>query len=98
MSAPGRKGFLLPGINRPFEHDGDRYLIECEDQGAEEAAFDLRVVRGGAQIIWSKRVSYEDLLERDDLSEGELEHELATRMEKVVQTARAAVERGKLGA
>jgi hypothetical protein len=96
MSAPGRKGFLLPGINRVFEHDGDRFLIECEDQGTDEAAFDLRVVRGGSQI-WSKRVSYEDLLNQEDLSEGELEHELATRMEKLVHTARAAVERGKLG-
>jgi len=100
MTEPGRKGFLLPGINRPFEHDGQRYLIECEDQGVGEAAFDLRLVRGGSQI-WSKRVSYKDLLDRDDLSQGEggeLEHELAARMEKLVQTTRVAVERGKLGA
>lgn len=97
MTESGRKGFLLPGINRPFDHDGHRYLIECEDQGVDEAAFDLRLVRGGSQI-WSKRVSYKDLLDKDDLSEGELEHELAARMEKLVQTTRAAVERGKLGA
>jgi len=91
-----KTGPVLPGINRPFEHGGERYLIECEDQGRGEAAVDLRVIRGGSQI-WSKRISYADLLERDDLSEGELEHELATRVEKLIQTVRAAVERGKLG-
>jgi len=91
-----KTGPVLPGVNRPFEHDGDRYLIECEDQGRAEAAIDLRVIRGGSQI-WSKRISYADLLERDGLSEGELEHELAGRVEKLIQTVRVAVERGKLG-
>ncbi len=91
-----KSGPVLPGINRPFEHDGDRYLIECEDQGRDEAAIDLRVIRGGSQI-WSKRLSYADLVERDDLSEAELKHELAGRVEKLVQTVRVAVERGKLG-
>lgn len=95
MTEPDRKGFLLPGINRPFEHDGHQYLVECEDQGTGEAAFDLRLVRGGSQI-WSKRISYQDLLDQDGLAEGELEHDLAARMEKLVQTTRAAVERGKL--
>jgi hypothetical protein len=89
-------GFLLPGINRVYEHDGSRYLIECEDQGTDLAAFDVRVIRSGS-LLWSKRVSYQDLLERD-AAEGETEHELAARAEKTVQTVQAAIARGKIGA
>lgn len=85
---------LLPGINRVFEHDGSRYLIECEDRGTAEAAFEIRVIRSGSQL-WSRRVEYGDLLERE-LPESELEHELAARAEKTVQTVQAAIARGKI--
>lgn len=86
---------LLPGINRVYEHDGSRWLIECEDRGTEAAAFEVRVVVGGSQL-WSRRVEYADLLARD-LPEPELEHELAARAEKTIQTVQAAIARGKIG-
>lgn len=96
MERTGRPGGpLLPGINRVHERDGARYLVECEDRGLEEAAFEVRVIRDGSQL-WSKRVPYQDLLERE-LPETELEHELGARAEKTVQTVRAAIDRGKLG-
>lgn len=89
---------LLPGINRVLEHDGARYLVECEDRGTEEGAFEVRVVRDGSQL-WSRRFPYQDLLDRrsDGLSESELEHELAGRAEKTLQTVQAAIARGKIG-
>jgi len=86
---------LLPGINRVYEHDGSRYLIECEDRGTGEAAFEVRVIRSGSQL-WSKRIEYADLVERE-LSEAGLEHELAARAEKTIQTVQAAIAKGKLG-
>ncbi|MFP3939237.1 MAG: hypothetical protein ACLF0P_02925 [Thermoanaerobaculia bacterium] len=88
-------GPVLPGINRVFEHEGSRYLIECEDRGTGEAAFELRVIRGGSQL-WSRRVEYGDLVAKE-LGEGELEHELTGRVEKAIQTVQAAIARGKLG-
>lgn len=86
---------LLPGINRVFEHDGSRYLVECEDRGTAEAAFEVRVIRGGSQL-WSRRIEYGDLLERE-LPETELEHELAARAEKTIQTVQAAIAKGRIG-
>ena len=86
---------LLPGINRVVEQDGSRYLVECEDRGTAEGAFEVRVVRDGSQL-WSRRFPYQDLLERE-LAETELEHELAGRAEKTIQTVQAAIARGKLG-
>jgi hypothetical protein len=86
---------LLPGINRVYEHDGSRYLIECEDRGTAEAAFEVRVICAGSQL-WSKRIEYSDLVEREP-SEAELEHELAARAEKTLQTVQAAIARGKIG-
>jgi hypothetical protein len=85
---------VMPGINQVVEHDGARFLIECEDRGRTEAAFELRVIRGGS-LLWEKRVPYEDLLARE-LSEGELGHELAARAEKTIQTVRAAIARGRI--
>lgn len=93
MSRPDRP--LLPGINRVLEHEGVRYLVECEDRGVAEAAFEVRVIRDGSQL-WSRRVPYQDLVEKG-LPETELEHELATRAEKTLQTVQAAIARGKLG-
>ncbi len=90
-----KTGPVLPGINHVVEHDGARFLIECEDRGRSEAAFELRVIRGGS-LLWEKRVSYEDLLARDP-AEGELEHELAARAEKAIQTVQAAIARGRIG-
>lgn len=96
MERTGRPGGpLLPGINRVHEHDGARYLIECEDRGLGEAAFEVRVIRDGSQL-WSRRVPYQDLVDRE-LPETELEHELAARAEKTLQTVQAAIARGKLG-
>lgn len=86
---------LLPGINRIHEHEGVRYLVECEDRGLGEAAFEVRVIRDGSQL-WSRRVPYQDLVDRD-LPETELEHELAARAEKTLQTVQAAISLGKLG-
>lgn len=86
---------LLPGINRVHEHDGSRYLIECEDRGTAEAALEVRVIRGGSQL-WSRRIEYRDLVERE-LPETDLEHELAARAEKTIQTVQAAIARGKIG-
>lgn len=86
---------LLPGINRVYEHDGSRYLIECEDRGTAEAAFEVRVVRSGSQL-WSRRVEYGDLVERE-LPETELEHELGARAEKTIQTVQAAIAKGRIG-
>jgi hypothetical protein len=86
---------LLPGINRVVEQEGSRYLVECEDRGTSEGAFEVRVVRDGSQL-WSRRFPYQDLLERE-LPETELEHELAGRAEKTIQTVQAAIARGKLG-
>lgn len=86
---------LLPGINRVLEHDGSRYLVECEDRGTAEAAFEVRVIRGGSQL-WSRRIEYRDLLERE-LPETELEHELAARAEKTIQTVQAAIAKGRIG-
>lgn len=86
---------LLPGINRVVEHEGARYLVECEDRGTGEGAFEVRVIREGSQL-WSRRFPYQDLLERE-LPESELEHELAGRVEKTIQTVHAAIARGKIG-
>jgi hypothetical protein len=85
---------LLPGINRVYEHDGSRYLIECEDRGTTEAAFEVRVIRGGSQL-WSRRIEYADLV-GEKLSDTEIEHELAARAEKTIQTVQAAIARGKI--
>lgn len=86
---------LLPGINRVYEHDGTRYLIECEDRGTAEGAFEVRVIRAGNQL-WARRIEYGDLL-AGDASEAELERDLAARAEKTIQTVQAAIAKGKLG-
>lgn len=87
---------MLPGINHVLEHDGERYLVECEDLGTEKAAFELRISSGG-NLLWQKRLSYQDLVDQERAAQ-ELEGEVRARMERTVQTARAAVVQGKVKA
>jgi len=85
---------MIVGVNRVCEHEGREYHIQAEDLGVEAAVFEMRVYLAGS-VLWRKRVSYADLLEK---SLGRLEQDEALRaqMEKMLQTVRAAIVKGKL--
>jgi hypothetical protein len=87
---------MLPSINHVLEHDEIRYLIECEDLGRDKAAFEVRISAGG-NLLWHKRLSYQELL-AGRATAGELELEVRARMERTVETAKAAVAQGKVEA
>jgi len=85
---------MIVGVNRVCEHEGREYHIQAEDLGVEAAVFEVRVYLAGS-VLWRKRISYNDLLEK---SLGRLEQEevLRAQMEKMLQTVRAAIVKGKL--
>lgn len=89
---------MLPGINRLLEHEGAEYLIECEDLGEGSAAFEIRIIlKGKGSLLWQKQVSYRDLLGQG-LDAAEVARLLREQMERTVETASAAVVKGKLAA
>ncbi|MEM8961444.1 MAG: hypothetical protein AAGD38_08205 [Acidobacteriota bacterium] len=85
---------MITGINKVFEHAGSAFHIQAEDLGAEAAAFEVRVYDAGS-VLWQKRISYQDLLDQN-LDKKEREQQLHGRMEKLVLTVEAAIERGKI--
>lgn len=86
---------MVPGMNRVLEHEGVRYLVECEDLGVEKAAFEVRISAGG-NLLWQKRLSYQEVVD-EGAAGGPLEAEVRARMERAAQTAGAAVAQGKVG-
>ena len=88
---------MLPSINRVLEHDGTQYLVECEDLGSPTDAFELRISRKGeGSLLWRKQLSYKELL-GEELPADRLALRLRERMARAVETASAAVVKGKIG-
>lgn len=86
---------MITGINRIFDHEGRKFHIQCEDLGDEVAAYEIRVYDAGT-VLWLKRMSYADLVERK-LPQHEHEHELRIQMDKTIKTVEAAIAKGKIG-
>jgi len=85
---------MLSGVNRVYPHDGKEYHLQAEDLGVEQASFEVRVYDGGS-VLWSKRISYADVLARK-LSREDQDEALRSLMEKTLQTVQAAIAKGKL--
>lgn len=78
---------MIRGIDRFVEHEGRRYLVECEDLGTRQRRFEVRVLEEGA-ILWSRSFTYEVPAR----SSGRTLREV---MEKVFWVTRAAIARGR---
>jgi hypothetical protein len=87
---------MIVGLNRVYQHDGREYHVQIEDLGAEAGSYEVRVYEKGS-ILWRKRVSYTDLVQRG-LPRIEQEEALRALMEKTVATVQAAIAKGKLEA
>jgi len=85
---------MIVAVNKVYEHEGKQYHLQAEDLGETEACFEVRVYDQGT-VLWQKRVSYAELLQKR-LPREELERELHTLMEKTVHTVQAAIAKGKL--
>lgn len=85
---------IITGINRIYEHQGRRFHVQCEDLGSDVAAYEIRVYDGGS-VLWLKRISYSDLVEKK-LAQDEHERILRQQMEKTIQTVQAAIAKGKI--
>jgi hypothetical protein len=85
---------VIVGLNRVISHAGKDYHLQVEDLGLEAAVFDVRAYDGGS-LLWHKRMSYADLVQRA-LSREETERELRALMEKTLHTLEAAIVKGKL--
>lgn len=85
---------IITGINRIYEHEGRRFHVQCEDLGSDVAAYEIRVYDGGS-VLWLKRISYSDLVEKK-LDQEEHERTLRLQMEKTIQTVQAAIAKGKI--
>lgn len=78
---------MIRGIDRFVEHEGRRYLVECEDLGTKQRRFEIRVLEEGA-ILWSKSFTYE-------VPERRVGHGLREVMERAFWTTLAAISRGR---
>ena len=85
---------MIVGVNRVCEHEGREYHIQAEDLGVEAGVFEVRVYLAGS-VLWRKRISYADLLEKG-LGRLEQDEALRAQMEKMLHTVRAAILKGKL--
>jgi len=85
---------MIVGMNRRVEHEGRQFHVQVEDLGEARACFEVRLHEGGG-IVWSKQVSYRDILDRG-LPRAEQDDAVRASMEKMLHTVGAAVDRGKL--
>ncbi|OFV85751.1 MAG: hypothetical protein A2V74_02410 [Acidobacteria bacterium RBG_16_70_10] len=85
---------MILAVNKVCEHEGKQYHLQAEDLGAEAACFEVRIFERGT-VLWQKRVSYTDILERR-LPREEQDVAVHALMEKTVHTVEAAIARGKL--
>jgi hypothetical protein len=85
---------MIIGVNRAYVHEGREYHVQCEDLGAEHAAFEVRVYDKGT-VLWHKRVPYAEIVARN-LPKIEFEETLRSLMEKTIHTVQAAIAKGKL--
>jgi hypothetical protein len=85
---------MIVGLNLKVEHDGRQFHIQVEDLGEARACFEVRLHEGGG-ILWSKQVSYQDVLSQG-LPKNEQDDAIRASMEKMLHTAATAVARGKL--
>ncbi len=85
---------MIVGMNRRVEHEGRQFHVQVEDLGEARACFEVRLHEGGG-IVWSKQVSYRDILDRG-LPRDEQDDAVRASMEKMLHTVGAAVDRGKL--
>jgi hypothetical protein len=85
---------MIVGLNLRIEHDGRQFHIQVEDLGEARACFEVRLHEGGG-ILWSKQVSYQDIVGQG-LPKAEQDDAIRASMEKMLHTAATAVARGKL--
>lgn len=78
---------MIRGIDRFVEHEGRRYLVECEDLGTRKRRFEVRVLEQG-EVLWTRSFSYE-------VPPRGARHSLREVMERVYWTTRAAIARGR---
>jgi hypothetical protein len=86
---------VLAAINRIYEHDGRTYHVQTEDLGTDERCFEVRVFEQGS-VLWHKRVTYGEVLERH-LPRAETEEQIHALMDKTIHTVEAAIAKGKIG-
>jgi hypothetical protein len=85
---------VIVGVNRVYTHAGKDYHLQAEDLGVTWACFEVRVYDGGT-VLWRKRISYTDVLEKN-LPKSEQEEALRALMDKTIHTVQAAISKGKL--
>ncbi|HVO09513.1 MAG TPA: hypothetical protein VMX54_02055 [Vicinamibacteria bacterium] len=85
---------MIAALNLKIEHEGRQFHIQVEDLGEARASFEVRLHEGGG-ILWSKQVSYRDVLSQN-LPREQQEDAIRASMEKMLHTAASAVARGKL--
>jgi hypothetical protein len=85
---------MIVGLNLKIEHAGRQFHIQVEDLGEAHACFQVRLHEGGG-ILWSKQVSYQDVLSQK-LPREQQDDAIRASMEKMLHTAATAVARGKL--
>jgi hypothetical protein len=85
---------VIVGLNRIVEHEGRQLHVQVEDLGEAQACFEVRVHEGGG-VVFSKKVSYADVLERK-LPRSDQDDAVRSSMEKALHTVEAAIARGKL--
>lgn len=85
---------MIAGLNRVVGHQGRQFHIQVEDMGEEQACFEVRLHEQGG-VLWSRRVSYQDVVARR-LPKAERDEAVVSQMEKALHTVAAAIARGKL--
>jgi hypothetical protein len=85
---------MIVGLNLKVEHEGRQFHVQVEDLGEARACFEVRVHEGGG-IVWSKQVSYQDILGQALPREAQ-DDAIRSSMEKMLHTAATAIARGKL--
>ncbi len=85
---------MIVGLNLKIEHQGRQFHVQVEDLGEARACFEVRLHEGGG-ILWSKQVSYQDILGQK-LPREQQDDAVRASMEKMLHTAASAVARGKL--
>jgi hypothetical protein len=85
---------MIVGLNLRVDHEGRQFHVQVEDLGEARACFEVRVHEGGG-IVWSKPVSYQDILGQG-LPRAEQDDKIRSSMEKMLHTAATAIARGKL--
>ena len=75
---------MLTGFNTDVDYEGRVYHVQTEDRGLGNPVVESLVYSGG-EIVTMRKISYEEMVELDDFSEGQVLNRMKAQHQDLIQ-------------